>query len=62
MNLRREYFYATPAEVKTALIEIAGNLLEFTEHAEAEQYHASESMRAVEQASNKHAAGVGTER
>jgi hypothetical protein len=50
VNLRREYFYTTPAEVKTALIEIAGNLLEFTESAEAEQYHASESMRAAEQA------------
>jgi uncharacterized protein YlxW (UPF0749 family) len=50
VNLRREYFYATPAEVKMALAEIAGSLLEFTEHAEAEQYHASESIRATEQA------------
>jgi hypothetical protein len=53
VNLRREYFYSTPAEVKTALIEIAGNLLEFTETAEAEQYHASESMRAAERAADK---------
>jgi hypothetical protein len=48
VNLRREYFYATPAEVKTALIEIAGNLLEFNQEAEAEQYHASELIRTAE--------------
>ena len=50
VNLRREYFYTTPAEVKTALIEIARNLLEFNEHAEAEQYHASELIRTADQA------------
>lgn len=48
VNLRREYFYARPAEVKTALVQIAGNLLEFSENAEAEQYYASEMLRAVE--------------
>ena len=52
VNLRREYFYTTPAAVKVALAEIAGNLLEFTEHADAEQYHASETIRAAEQAQN----------
>jgi hypothetical protein len=45
VNLRREYFYTTPAEVKTALAEIAGNLLEFNEYAEAEQFRASELLR-----------------
>lgn len=45
INMRREYFYATPVEVKEALTEIAGNLLEFTEYAEAEQYRASEVSR-----------------
>ena len=60
VNLRREYFYATPADVKTALIEIAGNLLEFTEPAEAEQYHASESMRAAERASDTQLASAGS--
>jgi hypothetical protein len=45
VNLRREYFYTTPAEVKVTLGEIAGNLLEFNEHPEAEQFHASELMR-----------------
>lgn len=49
VNLRREYFYTTPAEVKAALIEIAGNLLEFNEFAEAEQFHASELLREAEQ-------------
>ena len=49
VNLRREYFYATPAEVKSGLVQIAGNLLEFNEEADAEQYHASELMRAAEQ-------------
>jgi hypothetical protein len=49
INLRREYFYAKPAEVKIALTQIAGNLLEFTEHADAEQYHASELIRGTEE-------------
>jgi hypothetical protein len=48
VNLRREYFYATPAAGKSALVEIAGNLLEFNEDADAEQYRASELMRAAE--------------
>jgi hypothetical protein len=48
INLRREYFYTTPGEVKVALAEIAGNLLEFNEHVEAEQYRMSQAMRAAE--------------
>ena len=48
INMRREYFYATPLEVKFALTDIAGNLLEFTEYAEAEQYRASEASRPSE--------------
>ena len=31
INARREFFYATPAEVREALKDVAGNLLEFTE-------------------------------
>jgi hypothetical protein len=50
VNLRREYFYVTPAEVKNQLAEIAGNLLEFVEHPDAEQYHCSEQIRASEAA------------
>ena len=47
INTRREFFYATPAEVREALKDIAGNLLEFTEEPEAEQYRLSlEEVRA----------------
>jgi Meiotically up-regulated gene 113 len=48
LNTRREYFYATPAAVKIELAEVTGNLLEFNELADAEQYRASERMRAGE--------------
>lgn len=41
INARREFFYTTPAEVREALKDIAGNLLEFTEEPEAEQYRLS---------------------
>lgn len=43
VNTRREFFYATPAEVRDSLTSIAGNLLEFTEEPAAEQYR--ESLR-----------------
>lgn len=49
VNLRREYFYATPAEVKEALLrlhaEYEAQLLEFHEAADAPEYEASEDMR-----------------
>jgi hypothetical protein len=38
VNLRREFFFATPAEVRTVLMEKVGNLLEFAEEPEATQY------------------------
>ena len=50
INTRREFFYATPAEVRDALSQIAGNLLEFTEEPEAEQYRLSLQMAAEEKA------------
>lgn len=37
-NSRKEFFFATPAEVREALIKKVGNLLEFTETAEATEY------------------------
>lgn len=37
-NVRREFFFATPAEVRAILAEKVGNLLEFTEHAESTEY------------------------
>ena len=48
VNLRREYFYTTPAAVKVELADVAGNLLEFNEQADAEQYHSSELIRTDE--------------
>ena len=50
INTRREFFYATPAEVRDALSQIAGNLLEFTDEPEAEQYRLSLQMAAEEKA------------
>ena len=48
VNRRREFFAVSPADVKRALKEIAGNLLEFVEEPEAEQYRLSCQMRAAE--------------
>lgn len=49
INLRREYFYATPAEVREALVHLHGDyeaqLLEFHETADAPEYVASEDLR-----------------
>jgi hypothetical protein len=38
VNARREFFFATPGDVRTALTAKVGNLLEFTEHAESTEY------------------------
>ncbi len=38
VNQRREFFFATPREVREVLLEKVGNLLEFTEAPEATQY------------------------
>ena len=40
-NLRKEFFFATPAEVREVLRSKLGNLLEFNEHAEATDYYQS---------------------
>ena len=45
VNKRREFFYVTPAEVKTQLVELAGDLLEYTETAEAVEYRQSVNER-----------------
>ena len=37
-NSRKEFFFATPAEVRDVLVEKVGNLLEFSESAEATEY------------------------
>jgi hypothetical protein len=41
VNERREFFFATPAEVKAALLQYDGNVLEFNEDPEAEEYYQS---------------------
>lgn len=38
VNTRREFFFATPIEVREVLAEKLGALLEFTEQPEATQY------------------------
>lgn len=38
VNARREFFFATPAEVREVLAVKVGNLLEFTDHAESTEY------------------------
>jgi DNA repair exonuclease SbcCD ATPase subunit len=44
INLRREFFRATPAEVKEHLLAVAGELLTFEEGAEALEYRQSLNM------------------
>ena len=41
VNLRREFFYATPAEAKKHLMDLTGELLSFDEEPEAVEYHQS---------------------
>ncbi|WP_197052057.1 DUF4041 domain-containing protein [Kocuria sp. ZOR0020] len=44
INNRREFFYATPHEVREALADIQGDLLEFVETPAAEQFKASQEI------------------
>jgi len=44
VNLRREFFFATPAEVRQLLLDKAGGLLEFTEQPAAPEYFQSKSQ------------------
>lgn len=41
VNARREFFFATPAEVRDVLMQKVGDLLEFTEEPEAAEYYQS---------------------
>lgn len=45
VNLRREFFHATPSEVKELLAELAGELLEFYDTPEATEYRQSLRQR-----------------
>jgi chromosome segregation ATPase len=44
VNTRRKSFYATPAEVKAHLLDVAGELLSFQDTAEALEYHQSQNL------------------
>lgn len=46
INLRREFFYATPSEAKSHLAELTGELLTFQDLAEALEYRQTVSRRA----------------
>lgn len=46
VNLRREFFYATPVEVREHLAEVAGDLIEFREDPEAAQFRESQQLAA----------------
>lgn len=40
-NNRKEFFFASPVDVRSVLIEKVGNLLEFAEHCESTEYYQS---------------------
>lgn len=44
-NDRKEFFFASPADVRTVLLARLGNLLEFKERVEATEYLQSESRQ-----------------
>lgn len=41
VNRRREFFYVSPGEAKQHLLELAGELLEYTDEPEAVEYRQS---------------------
>jgi hypothetical protein len=45
VNMRREFFYATPAEARDHLKQLTGDLLEFEEFSEAVEFHQSHGRR-----------------
>jgi len=45
VNAHREFFYASPAEVREALVRLEGNLLTFVEAPEALEWHQSQNAR-----------------
>lgn len=44
VNLRREFFYATPEEVRAHLVELTGELLQYDDFAEAVEFRQSQSQ------------------
>lgn len=56
VNHRREFFYATPAEARSHLLALTGEILEFTELPEAVEYQQSANERdsALGQSADRH--------
>lgn len=50
VNAHREFFYATPHEVKEALLTLKGDLVSFVEAPEALEWHQSENTRRLKAA------------
>jgi len=50
VNTHREFFYATPHEVKDALLQLKGDLVSFVEAPEALEWHQSENTRRLSRA------------
>jgi hypothetical protein len=59
INSRREFFYATPEEVKAHLLEVAGELLSFEETPEALEYRQSRNL-ANEESTGQDTEGAAT--
>lgn len=47
VNLRREFFYVTPEEVREQLLEVAGDILQFEREPAAVEFRQSETERAT---------------
>ncbi|HEY7818504.1 MAG TPA: GIY-YIG nuclease family protein [Vicinamibacteria bacterium] len=56
VNLQREFFFTTPADVCALLEQFQGNLLSFEERPEAAEWHQSENTRSAASASEGTAA------
>ena len=57
INQRREFFYATPQEVKAHLLELTGELLQYEEVAEALEFRQSQTLAKAPQG-DREAAGA----
>jgi hypothetical protein len=60
VNKRREFFYITPAEAKTHLLALAGDLLEYVEVPEAVEYRQSRNEAETDRGQSATVAGAPT--
>lgn len=58
VNPRREFFYCTPQEAKTHLLDLAGELLQFDETAEAVEYRQSRNADPIPETPQRTKAAV----